>query len=75
MERDWLKALASRRAVLGGAARGWFGGAMMPMSLIAPARAADYPALGTFPDGSSGDSVFIGVAGAAHRHLCTAGRR
>ena len=61
MERDWLKATTSRRAVLGGAA-GLVGGAMMPMSLIVPARAADYPALGTFPDGSSGDSVFIGVA-------------
>ena len=41
-------------AMIGGGALGW--------SLPAPAQAADYPALGTFPAGSSGDSVFVGIA-------------
>ena len=61
MRDEWIKTMASRRAVLGSAA-GLIGGAMIPMALVSAARAADYPALGTFPDGSSGDSVFVGVA-------------
>ncbi len=46
----------SRRAVLAGAA-GLAGAAMLP----AGARAADQPAIGTFPAGTSGDTVFIGI--------------
>jgi branched-chain amino acid transport system substrate-binding protein len=39
---------------------GLAGGAMLP-SLVMPAYAADYPPIGTFPAGSSGSSVFIGI--------------
>jgi len=49
---------ASRRAVLG-AAGGLIGSAMLPLSW---ASAADNPPLGTYPAGSSGNSVFIGIA-------------
>lgn len=47
-------ALKAGAAVLGGTALAW--------SLPGVARAADYPAIGTFPAGSSGDSVFLGFA-------------
>ncbi|MBZ9799393.1 substrate-binding protein [Mesorhizobium sp. ES1-4] len=30
--------------------------------MMLPAQAADHPALGTYPEGSSGDSVFVGIA-------------
>ncbi len=55
-----IKTLASRRIVLGSAA-GLIGGAMLPPG-IDMVFAADFPALGTFPDGSTGDSVFVGIA-------------
>jgi branched-chain amino acid transport system substrate-binding protein len=38
------------------------GGLLAGTALLRPARAAEsYPALGTYPAGSSGDSVFIGI--------------
>jgi ABC-type branched-subunit amino acid transport system substrate-binding protein len=49
----------TRRAALQTGA-GVLGGMLLPFA--APARAADYPALGTYPAGSSGDSVFVGIA-------------
>ncbi|HEX6959058.1 MAG TPA: substrate-binding protein [Ferrovibrio sp.] len=38
------------------------GGALLPSGLILPAFAAEHPALGTYPAGSSGDSVFVGIS-------------
>ncbi len=50
----------SRRGVLqAGAAVA--GGAMLPVASERAARAADEPAIGTWPAGSSGNSVFIGI--------------
>jgi branched-chain amino acid transport system substrate-binding protein len=37
------------------------GGAVLPATLRSAARAADEPPIGTWPAGSSGDSVFIGI--------------
>ena len=52
----------SRRALLQAGA-GLAGGAMLPAALTAPARAVgDYPPIGTYPAGSSGSSVFIGIS-------------
>ena len=51
----------SRRAALHSAA-GILGGAILPGGLILPALAADNPALGTYPEGSSGPSVFVGIS-------------
>ena len=53
---------ASRRSALkAGAAL--LGAAALPTGLLRHALAAEsYPALGTYPEGSSGDSVFIGIA-------------
>ncbi len=52
----------SRRATLkAGAAL--LGAAALPLGLMRGARAADsFPAIGTFPAGSSGNSVFVGIA-------------
>jgi len=56
-----LNATVSRRSLLqGGAAL--IGGVMLPGGLIMPAFADDKPAIGTWPAGSSGSSVSIGVA-------------
>src|SRR3546814_13871791 len=44
------------------AVSGLAGGALLPAGLGLPALAADHPALGTYPAGSSGDSVFVGVS-------------
>jgi branched-chain amino acid transport system substrate-binding protein len=49
----------SRRTVLQAGA-GLAGGALLP-SLAIPAFAEDHPAIGTYPAGSSGNSVFIGI--------------
>lgn len=51
----------SRRMVLK-AGSALAGGALLPAGLVLPAMAADHPALGTYPAGSSGDSVFVGVS-------------
>ena len=51
----------SRRTLLRAGA-GLAGGALLPSGLILPALAEDQPALGTWPDGSSGSSVFVGLS-------------
>ena len=51
----------SRRALLGAGA-GLAGSALLPSGLIVPALAEDHPALGTYPAGSSGPSVFVGIS-------------
>ncbi len=56
-----LDTSVSRRAALHSAA-GILGGAILPGGLILPARAADNPPLGTYPEGSSGPSVFVGIS-------------
>ncbi len=50
----------SRRAVMQ-AGVGLAGGGLLS-TFSAPLFAADHPAIGTYPAGSSGDSVFIGIA-------------
>ena len=54
-----LKGLTRRSVLKGGAAA--VGGALLTTTLKTAARAADQPPIGTWPDGSSGDSVFIGI--------------
>jgi ABC-type branched-subunit amino acid transport system substrate-binding protein len=49
----------TRRAALKTGA-GLVGGLLLPWA--SDARAADYPAIGTYPEGSAGSSVFIGIA-------------
>ena len=53
-----LKLGISRRRLLQGSA-GIIGGSMLPGM---PALAEDKPAIGTFPAGISGSSVFIGIS-------------
>jgi branched-chain amino acid transport system substrate-binding protein len=56
-----LKAPTRRAALKAGAAM--FGAAALPVVWSHRAAAAEsFPALGTYPDGSSGSSVFVGVA-------------
>ncbi|MDR3471361.1 MAG: substrate-binding protein [Devosia sp.] len=50
--------LSRRQALLAGA--GLAGAAILP-NLPSWALGADYPALGTFPAGTSGDTVFVGI--------------
>jgi ABC-type branched-subunit amino acid transport system substrate-binding protein len=50
------------RRTLMGAGLGIAGGLALPGGLIGRALAADHPAVGTWPTGASGDSVFIGIA-------------
>ena len=52
----------SRDARPSGAAPGFSPGALAPSSLILPARAAENAPLGTYPEGSSGPSVFVGIS-------------
>jgi ABC-type branched-subunit amino acid transport system substrate-binding protein len=59
MRKAAIEQLAtSRRTVLKTGA-GLLGGMILPWA--GTARAADYPALGTYPAGSTGDSVFVGI--------------
>ena len=52
----------SRRALLQVGA-GLAGGALLPSTFTQSARAVgSYPAIGTYPEGSSGSSVFIGIS-------------
>jgi len=51
----------SRRKLLQTAA-GLAGGTMLPAGMLMPAYADDKPAIGTYPEGSSGPSVFIGIS-------------
>ena len=55
------KAGVSRRSLLQASA-GLVGGALLPAGLTMPAFAADHPAIGTYPAGSSGSTVFIGAS-------------
>ena len=62
MSRDFFKSNVSRRSLLQAGA-GLAGGVLLPTGLSMPAFAVgDHPAIGTYPAGSSGNSVFIGVA-------------
>jgi ABC-type branched-subunit amino acid transport system substrate-binding protein len=49
-----------RQMLLQGAAI--LAGTVLPSGVILPALAEDHPALGTYPEGSSGSSVFIGIS-------------
>src|SRR5579872_3498701 len=51
----------SRRALLQAGA-GFAGGALLPVSMVMPVYAEDHAAIGTYPEGSSGSSVFIGIS-------------
>ncbi len=59
-DRNNLGPLSRRTLLRAGA--GLAGGALLPSGLILPAFAEDQPALGTWPDGSKGDSVFVGIS-------------
>src|SRR5579863_6704680 len=59
-KRDDIIAPMTRRNVLLAGA-GLVGGTVLPTGMILPAF-ADQPAIGTYPDGSSGSSVTIGAA-------------
>jgi len=62
MSRDFFKSDVSRRTLLQAGA-GLAGGVLLPTGLTMPAFAVgDHPAIGTYPAGSPGNSVFIGVA-------------
>lgn len=56
-----LRFAVSRRRLLQTAA-GFAGGAMLPGAFSMPAFAEDRAAIGTYPAGSSGPSVFIGIS-------------
>src|SRR3954467_1503247 len=51
----------SRRALLRGGA-GLAGGALLSGGFAMPAFAEDHPAIGTYPAGTSGNSVFVGAS-------------
>ena len=51
----------SRRRLLQAGA-GLAGGALISPAMVMPAFAEDHPAIGTYPAGSSGNSVFIGIS-------------
>ena len=51
----------SRRALLQGGA-GVIGGTLLSGGMVLPVYAEDHPAIGTYPAGSSGSSVFIGAS-------------
>src|SRR5665213_3144096 len=59
-ERD-VNTSVSRRTLLQAGA-GLVGGAMLPATVIGPAFAEDKPAIGTWPAGSQGNTVFIGAS-------------
>jgi len=56
-----LTTAVSRRTLLQAGA-GLVGGTLLPGGLVLPAFAADQPPIGTWPAGSSGDTVYIGAA-------------
>ncbi len=56
-----FKAAVSRRTLLQAGA-GLVGGSLLPAGLAMPAFAADQPAIGTWPAGSQGDTVYIGAS-------------
>jgi branched-chain amino acid transport system substrate-binding protein len=51
----------SRRSLLQAGA-GLVGGSLLTGGMVGPAFAEDHPAIGTYPAGSSGSSVFIGIS-------------
>src|SRR3954465_15230427 len=51
----------SRRALLQGSA-GLVGGTMLSGGMVLPVYAEDHPAIGTWPAGSQGNSVFVGAS-------------
>src|SRR4051794_15630538 len=51
----------SRRALLQGSA-GLVGGTLLSGGMVLPVYAEDHPAIGTWPAGSSGNSVFVGAS-------------
>ena len=57
---DISMALSRRRLLQAGA--GLAGGALLPAGMMLPALADDHPALGTYPAGSAGASVFVGIS-------------
>ncbi|MEP6837329.1 MAG: ABC transporter substrate-binding protein, partial [Bradyrhizobium sp.] len=56
-----MRSAVSRRALLQGGA-GLIGGTMLSGGLIRPAAAVGQEPIGTWPAGSQGDTVFIGVS-------------
>jgi len=58
---DSLKFGVSRRTLLQAGA-GLAGASFLPNGLIMPALAEDHPALGTYPAGTNGPSVFVGIS-------------
>jgi branched-chain amino acid transport system substrate-binding protein len=58
--RDLVAAVSRRNLFLAGASI--VGGTFLPSGLILPAFAEDNPPLGTYPAGSSGSSVFVGIS-------------
>ena len=61
MGEQEFKTGVSRRTLLQAGA-GLVGGTLLPAGFTMPAFAADHPAIGTYPAGSSGNSVTIGAA-------------
>src|SRR4029078_5601052 len=62
MSRTHKTGAFSRRSLLQASA-GLAGGALLPQAFTLPAFAVgDHPAVGTYPDGSSGDTVNVGAA-------------
>jgi branched-chain amino acid transport system substrate-binding protein len=59
--KNMFGSIISRRAALQGGG-GLLGTAVLPGGLISLARAADNAPLGSYPEGSSGASVFVGIS-------------
>jgi branched-chain amino acid transport system substrate-binding protein len=59
IERQWSPALSRRRLLQ--TAAGLAGGALLPAGFMPQAFAEDRPAIGTYPAGTTGSSVFIGI--------------
>jgi len=53
---------SNRRALLGAGLGAAAAALTLPRGLVGSAFAADHPAIGTWPAGASGDSVFVGIA-------------
>ena len=60
IERERSSFAMSRRRLLQAAA-GLTGGALLPTTMVPRALAEDHPAVGTYPAGTTGSSVFIGI--------------
>jgi ABC-type branched-subunit amino acid transport system substrate-binding protein len=62
IKRTGLSDLSVSRRSLLQAGAGLAGGALLPMTMVMPVYADDKPAIGTWPEGSKGDTVNIGAA-------------